>query len=86
MERSSRTDILNALRHHYPEYAIEAAGLGLLIMSAVANTLLWKHPASPLSAAIADPIGAPCIFRCNYTNIDLTNGRSGSLDRIGKHH
>ena len=56
MERSSRTDILNTLHQHYPEYAIEAAGLGLLIMSAVANTLLWKHPDSPLSAAIADPM------------------------------
>ena len=56
MNRANLANSLNALRHHYPEYAIEAAGLGLLIMSAVANTLLWKHPDSPLSAAIADPM------------------------------
>lgn len=37
---------------HLPEYAIEAAGLGLFMVSACVFTALLWHPASPVSQAI----------------------------------
>jgi aquaporin Z len=47
---------MNALRLHYPEYLMEAAGLGLFMISAAVFTTLLEHPASPLQQAIADPL------------------------------
>lgn len=44
-----------ALRAHWPEYGIEALGLGLFMMVAVAGTALLEHPASPLHRALPDP-------------------------------
>jgi aquaporin Z len=42
------------MRAHWPEYAMEAAGLGAFMLSAcIAGTLL-SHPASPVVGAIAD--------------------------------
>lgn len=37
-----------ALRHHWPEYLMEAAGLGLFMVSACGFALLLYHPGSPL--------------------------------------
>lgn len=46
-----------ALRLHWPEYLMEAAGLGTFMISACAfGALLW-HPDSPLSRLVADGIG-----------------------------
>src|SRR6184192_850143 len=47
----------NALSCHWPEYVIEAAGLGLFMASAGLLGVLLYHPASPAVDAIADPIG-----------------------------
>src|SRR5256885_13308234 len=47
----------NALSRHWPEYVIEAAGLGLFMASAGLLGVLLYHPASPTVDAIADPIG-----------------------------
>ena len=45
-----------ALRHHWPEYLIEAAGLGVFMLAAcVAGTLLG-HPASPAVRVLPDPL------------------------------
>ncbi len=41
--------------HHRTEYLIEAAGLGLFMLSASAFGTLLEHPASPLRAALPDP-------------------------------
>lgn len=41
---------------HWPEYAIEGALLGTFMLSACTVTALLQHPASPLHAAIADPL------------------------------
>lgn len=46
-----------ALSQHWPEYAIEAAGLGLFMVSAGLFAVLLYHPASPALDAIADPLG-----------------------------
>src|SRR5256712_1215928 len=47
----------NALSRHWPEYMIEAAGLGLFMASAGLLGVLLYHPASPAVDVIADPIG-----------------------------
>jgi aquaporin Z len=44
-----------ALRDHWPEYLMEAAELGLFMVSASVFTALLEHPASPVRQAIADP-------------------------------
>lgn len=41
---------------HWPEYAMEAAGLGLFMISACTFASLLEHPASPLREAIEDPV------------------------------
>ena len=42
-----------ALRAHWPEYAMEAAELGLFMVSACFFTVLLEHPASPVRPANA---------------------------------
>jgi aquaporin Z len=37
----------NALKKHWPEYLMEAAGLGIFMVSASVFTILLYHPASP---------------------------------------
>ena len=45
------------LRSHWPEYLMEAAGLGIFMVSACAfGALLW-HPDSPVSRLVADGVG-----------------------------
>jgi aquaporin Z len=44
------------LRRHWPEYVVEAGGLGLfMICAGLCATLLW-YPGSPLAGAIPDGI------------------------------
>jgi len=45
-----------ALRGHWPEYLIEAGGLGFYMLSALSSTALLQHPASPVRAALPDPL------------------------------
>ncbi len=47
--------IRDTLRTHWPEYLIEAAGLGALMVSACGFGTLLFHPASPVVHAIPDP-------------------------------
>lgn len=44
------------LRQHWPEYLMEAAGLGLFMISACTFGTLLEHSASVLRQAIADPV------------------------------
>jgi aquaporin Z len=44
-----------ALKSHWPEYLIEAAILGLFMISACLFTVLLEHPASPVRQAIGSP-------------------------------
>jgi len=46
--------MLRALRSHWPEYLIEAALLGLFMVSASVFTILLEHPGSPVVAALPD--------------------------------
>ncbi len=47
---------MTALRRHYPEYLMEAAGLGCFMVSATVVTAILEHPASPIHQAIPDPL------------------------------
>jgi MIP family channel proteins len=40
------------IRHHWPEYLMEAAGLGIFMISAGAFTILFEHPDSPVHRAL----------------------------------
>ena len=44
--------LADALEQHWPEYAMEALGLGLFMISACSFGVLLGHPASPASVAI----------------------------------
>jgi aquaporin Z len=48
--------VLDALKSHWPEYLIEAAGLGLFMISAMTFATILEHPASPLRQAIPDAL------------------------------
>ena len=48
--------MFDVLRQHWPEYLMEAAGLGLFMMSASVFTALLEHPASPIREMINDSL------------------------------
>lgn len=47
---------MSALRNHWPEYLMEAAALGLFMISACVFTVLLEHPGSPIHQAIDNPL------------------------------
>ena len=51
----ARAAALPAIMRHLPEYLMEAALLGLFMISACAFTVMLQHPASPVHGAIPDP-------------------------------
>lgn len=48
--------MLKALEDHWPEYLMEAMGLGLFMVSASLFAVLLEHPASSVHRAIPDPV------------------------------
>jgi aquaporin Z len=46
----------DALALHWPEYLMEAAGLGAFMISACLFTVLVEHPASPARQVLPDPL------------------------------
>jgi aquaporin Z len=46
----------DALKRHWPEYLIEAACLGLFMVSAFTFGTILEHPASPVQQAILSPL------------------------------
>jgi len=47
--------MLEALRRHWPEYLMEAAGLGLFMIAAGFFGILLEYPGSPVHQALPDP-------------------------------
>ena len=45
--------MLGALRHHWPEYLMETAGLGMFMISACVFTTVIEHPGFPIRQQIA---------------------------------
>ena len=54
-QKEEVSDVINAIRHHWPEYLIEAGGLGVFMVSACIFTLILEHPASPLQQLLPSP-------------------------------
>src|SRR6266850_1773906 len=50
-----RSSALTLVLQHWPEYLIEAIGLGLFMLSACLFVALLEHPNSPLRQAMTDP-------------------------------
>jgi aquaporin Z len=48
---------MSSAPRHLPEYALEALGLALFMIVAVAGATLLEHPASPLRAMLPDAVG-----------------------------
>ena len=48
--------MLEMLKRHWPEYLMEAAGLGIFMVSACVFVVILEHPASPIREAISDPL------------------------------
>src|SRR5262245_39028862 len=44
------------LRHHWPEYVMEAAELGVFMISAGVFAFLLDHPSSVIRQAVPDPV------------------------------
>ena len=53
---TSNHDLIAALKKHWPEYLMEAAELGIFMVSACLFTILLYHPASPAVRAIPPEI------------------------------
>lgn len=51
-----RFDAIEALREHWPEYLMEAWGLGMFMISAAVFTALLEYPGSSMHEAVADPV------------------------------
>jgi len=48
--------MITFIRRHWPEYLMEAAGLGIYMISATVFATVLEHPSSPVRQAIADPL------------------------------
>jgi len=48
--------MLNKLTEHWPEYLMEAAGLGIFMFSACAFVTILEYPGSPIRQTIDDPV------------------------------
>ena len=52
---TARSRALTAVLQHWPEYLIEALGLGLFMLSACLFVTLLEHPNSPVRQTVTDP-------------------------------
>jgi aquaporin Z len=55
-ERSGQGTMRGALKLHWPEYLMEAAALGLFMVSAGLFGTLLGYPRSPVHLAVPDPL------------------------------
>ena len=46
----------DALKQHWPEYLMEAAGRGIFMIAAAGVATLLEYPGSPVRQAIEDPL------------------------------
>jgi aquaporin Z len=53
---SDRQGAVEALRTHWPEYLMEAAALGMFMVSACVVSVVLEHPASLVHLAISNPL------------------------------
>ena len=48
--------MLSAFRNHWPEYLMEAWGLGMFMIAAGSVWTLLAYPGSPVAQAVRDPL------------------------------
>lgn len=56
IDTSHPSDVLEALKHHWPEYLIEGACLGIFMIAACTFGTFLEYPASPLRQVLPDPL------------------------------
>jgi aquaporin Z len=71
---------------HWPEYAMEAALLGLFMLSACLFTVLLFHPASPVPARLPDPFVRRLLMGLAMGGTAVTLNYSGWGKRSGAHY
>jgi glycerol uptake facilitator-like aquaporin len=54
----------DAVARHWPEYLMEAAGLGIFMLSAGGFAIVLFHPASPVALAVTEPLGRRVLMGC----------------------
>ncbi len=54
----------DAVARHWPEYLMEAAGLGIFMMSAGGFAILFFHPSSPVALALGEPLWRRLLMGC----------------------
>ena len=77
--------VMHALRRHWPEYLMEAFGLGLFMLFACGFGVLLEHPSSPVRQAIADATLRRVLFAAAMAAIAITNVYSPWGKRSGAH-
>jgi aquaporin Z len=53
---AAQAGLAESLRTHWPEYLMEAAALGMFMISACVFGVLLEHPMSPANQVIGDPV------------------------------
>jgi len=76
---------LSSLHNHWPEYLVEAAGLGLFMVSACLVAAVLEHPQSPVRQVVADPFlrRIPMGLAMGLTAVGIIYSRWGQ--RSGAH-
>lgn len=77
--------MLSALRAHWPEYLMEAFGLGVFLFAACLVTALVEHPASPVRAAVASDLARRALVGGAMGVTLVTLARSAWGRRSGAH-
>jgi aquaporin Z len=77
--------MMDRLRRHWPEYLMEAALLGLFMVSACLATALLEHPASPVVRAVPFPMARMLLIGLAMGGTFVLLARSPWGKRSGAH-
>src|SRR5262245_23018238 len=79
------TTAIDALRRHWPEYLMEAFGLGLFMVSACSVGVVLEHPSSPVHQMIQDTTLRRVLFGAAMGTTAILNIYSPWGKRSGAH-
>ena len=82
---SSRATMLEAVKHHWPEYLMEGFGLGLFMVSACSVGVLLEHSSSPVRQMIGDATARRVLFGSAMGATAILNIYSPWGKRSGAH-
>ena len=77
--------LVESLKRHWPEYLMEAWGLGLFMFSACSFAVLLQHPNSPVPRAIPDVTLRQCLMGAAMGLTNIANIYSPWGKRSGAH-